>query len=261
MISRRCRRARPAARLHADAAELAADGRRQLGGRYRALAPDLPGHGMAAERRPASFAACAGYVRALAGERCTLAGYSMGGRIALYTALALPADVERLVLVGASPGLADAAEREERRRADDALADRIEAIGVDGVRGRVGRAGAVRRPARAGRGGRARRPPAQHRDRPGRRAARARDRRDAVAMGPARPPDDPGHPGRRRARRQVPGDRRADGERDPGLPRRRGCRAPATPSSSSARRPSRRRSPQRDRPATNAAAEIAIRSS
>jgi 2-succinyl-6-hydroxy-2,4-cyclohexadiene-1-carboxylate synthase len=102
-----------------------------LGGRYRALAPDLPGHGLAAERRPASFAACAAYVRALADGPCALVGYSMGGRIALYTALALPGVVERLVLIGASPGLADPAEREERRRADAALADRIEAIGVE----------------------------------------------------------------------------------------------------------------------------------
>jgi 2-succinyl-6-hydroxy-2,4-cyclohexadiene-1-carboxylate synthase len=101
-----------------------------LGGRYRALAPDLPGHGQAAERRPASFAACAAYVRALAGERCVLAGYSMGGRIALHTALAVPGLVDRLVLIGASPGLADPAEREARRRADEALADRIEAIGA-----------------------------------------------------------------------------------------------------------------------------------
>ncbi|HWM09138.1 MAG TPA: 2-succinyl-6-hydroxy-2,4-cyclohexadiene-1-carboxylate synthase [Solirubrobacteraceae bacterium] len=102
-----------------------------LGGRYRALAPDLPGHGQAADRRPASFAACAAYVRALAGDRCALAGYSMGGRIALYTALAQPALATRLVLVGASPGLADAAEREARRAADEALAARIEEIGVE----------------------------------------------------------------------------------------------------------------------------------
>lgn len=101
-----------------------------LGGRYRALAPDLPGHGQAAERRPASFSACAAYVRALAGERCVLAGYSMGGRIALHTALAVPGLVDRLVLIGASPGLADPAEREARRRADEALAERIEAIGM-----------------------------------------------------------------------------------------------------------------------------------
>jgi 2-succinyl-6-hydroxy-2,4-cyclohexadiene-1-carboxylate synthase len=101
-----------------------------LGGRYRALAPDLPGHGQAAERRPASFAACAAYVRALAGQPCILVGYSMGGRIALHTALAVPGLVERLVLIGASPGLADPAEREQRRRADEALAERIEAVGV-----------------------------------------------------------------------------------------------------------------------------------
>jgi 2-succinyl-6-hydroxy-2,4-cyclohexadiene-1-carboxylate synthase len=102
-----------------------------LGGRYRALAPDLPGHGLASERRPASFAACAAYVRALGGERFTLVGYSMGGRISLFTALALPGLVERLVLVGASAGIADAAEREQRRRADEALAERLLSIGVE----------------------------------------------------------------------------------------------------------------------------------
>jgi 2-succinyl-6-hydroxy-2,4-cyclohexadiene-1-carboxylate synthase len=102
-----------------------------LGGRYRALTPDLPGHGQAAERRPASFAACAAYVRALAHDEFMLVGYSMGGRIALFTALMLREHVRRLVLVGVSPGIADAAEREERRRADEALAERIEAVGID----------------------------------------------------------------------------------------------------------------------------------
>jgi 2-succinyl-6-hydroxy-2,4-cyclohexadiene-1-carboxylate synthase len=102
-----------------------------LGGSYRALTPDLPGHGQAGARRPASFAACAAYVRALADGPCTLVGYSMGGRIALHTAFAVPGLVRRLVLVGASPGIADAGERSARRRADEALADRIEAIGVE----------------------------------------------------------------------------------------------------------------------------------
>jgi 2-succinyl-6-hydroxy-2,4-cyclohexadiene-1-carboxylate synthase len=59
-------------------------------------------------------------------ERVTLAGYSMGGRLALHFALAHPERIERLVLVGASPGIADAAERDERRRADEGLADWIE---------------------------------------------------------------------------------------------------------------------------------------
>jgi len=101
-----------------------------LGGRRRALAPDMPGHGLAAAR-PASFPACTGYVRALGGERFALAGYSMGGRVALHAALALGSRLDRLVLIGASPGIADAAERAARRTADDALADRIEAIGVE----------------------------------------------------------------------------------------------------------------------------------
>src|SRR5690242_4306022 len=101
-----------------------------LGGRYRAIAPDLPGHGEAA-RRVASFDACTAYVRAVAPERFALVGYSMGGRIALHAALTLRAQVDRLVLVGASPGLADPAERAARRAADEALAARIEAIGVE----------------------------------------------------------------------------------------------------------------------------------
>jgi len=101
-----------------------------LDGRMRTVAPDLPGHGSAAAR-PASFPACVGYVRAPGGERFSLCGYSMGGRIALAAALALAPRVQRLVLVGASPGLADPAERAARRAADAALAERIEAIGVE----------------------------------------------------------------------------------------------------------------------------------
>src|SRR4051794_7240643 len=103
-----------------------------LQGRYRALVPDLPGHGQAEHRTP-SFDACAAYVRALAPARTlTLAGYSMGGRIALHTALTLgPSVVTRLVLVGASPGLADPAERAARRAADDALADRVETLDIE----------------------------------------------------------------------------------------------------------------------------------
>jgi len=103
-----------------------------LEGRYRALVPDLPGHGQAAHRT-ASFDACAAYVRALSPARTfTLGGYSMGGRIALHTALTLgPEIVTRLVLVGASPGLADPAERAARRVADDALAARIETLDIE----------------------------------------------------------------------------------------------------------------------------------
>ncbi len=55
-------------------------------------------------------------------------GYSMGGRIALYTALS--GFFRALILESASPGLEDNAEREERRTSDEALAASIEHEGV-----------------------------------------------------------------------------------------------------------------------------------
>jgi 2-succinyl-6-hydroxy-2,4-cyclohexadiene-1-carboxylate synthase len=97
-----------------------------LGKSYRALAPDIRGHGSASDRRPVTVEAVLDDVAALAPARFTLAGYSMGGRLALHAALALPDRVERLVLIGASPGIADRAEREARRAADNALADEAE---------------------------------------------------------------------------------------------------------------------------------------
>jgi 2-succinyl-6-hydroxy-2,4-cyclohexadiene-1-carboxylate synthase len=101
-----------------------------LGERYRSFAPDLPGHGDAAHRRPATIEASIALLRALPFDSFVLCGYSMGARIALHAGLALGARVSRLVLIGGSPGIADAAERDRRRREDTALAERIEAIGV-----------------------------------------------------------------------------------------------------------------------------------
>jgi 2-succinyl-6-hydroxy-2,4-cyclohexadiene-1-carboxylate synthase len=99
-----------------------------LQGRYRAVVPDLPGHGQA-EFRTASFDAVTAYLRALGPRRFALAGYSMGGRIALHAAFTL--HPERLILLGASPGLHDPEERARRRAADDALADRIETMEIE----------------------------------------------------------------------------------------------------------------------------------
>lgn len=102
-----------------------------LGERYRALAPDIRGHGSAAAVRPVDFATVHADVLALAPERFVLGGYSMGGRIALSLALAAPERVARLVLVGASPGVAADDERRARRTADEALAARIERDGIE----------------------------------------------------------------------------------------------------------------------------------
>ena len=96
---------------------------------HEVVAVDAPGHG-GSSAVSASFDETVDLLAA-AGGRGSYLGYSMGGRVALAAAIAHPDAVERLVLVGASPGLADPAERAARVDADRALADRIEAIGVD----------------------------------------------------------------------------------------------------------------------------------
>ncbi|HTX10883.1 MAG TPA: 2-succinyl-6-hydroxy-2,4-cyclohexadiene-1-carboxylate synthase [Solirubrobacteraceae bacterium] len=102
-----------------------------LGERYRVLALDIRGHGSASARVPVALAGVLDDVASLAPDRFTLVGYSMGGRIALHAALALPGRLERLVLIGASPGIADPAEREARRRDDDRLADELEEMSIE----------------------------------------------------------------------------------------------------------------------------------
>jgi 2-succinyl-6-hydroxy-2,4-cyclohexadiene-1-carboxylate synthase len=58
-------------------------------------------------------------------------GYSMGGRLCLALALERPDLVEELVLVSASPGIADERERAVRRVADEQLALDVERDGLD----------------------------------------------------------------------------------------------------------------------------------
>ena len=97
-----------------------------LGRGYRALAPDIRGHGSAADRRPIGFAECVEEVVAAAEGRFTLVGYSMGARLALLAALDHPERVERLVLISGTAGIADPVERAARRDEDAALAEQIE---------------------------------------------------------------------------------------------------------------------------------------
>jgi 2-succinyl-6-hydroxy-2,4-cyclohexadiene-1-carboxylate synthase len=96
-------------------------------GGIRPLTLDLPGHGEGVDApRPISFASCMAHVLASSPERFALCGYSLGGRVALHVALAAPARVTRLVLVSSTAGIADPAERAERRAADRRLADELE---------------------------------------------------------------------------------------------------------------------------------------
>ncbi len=101
----------------------------RLAGHHEVVTVDLPGHG-----RSSSVAAdlwATARLVAEAGGRADYLGYSMGGRVALHLALARPDLVERLVLVGATAGIDSAADRAERRAADEVLAAGIERDGVD----------------------------------------------------------------------------------------------------------------------------------
>ena len=96
--------------------------------RFEVLRPELPGHGTARDVRMGfdDAAAAIGEV----GGPAAYVGYSMGGRLCLRLAVDRPDLVQRLVLEGASPGLADPKERAARRAADEALAGDIERRGT-----------------------------------------------------------------------------------------------------------------------------------
>jgi 2-succinyl-6-hydroxy-2,4-cyclohexadiene-1-carboxylate synthase len=105
-----------------------------LGERYRGvIAPDIRGHGSASNERPVSLEAVIEDVAELSSGKFDLVGYSMGGRLALHVALALPDRVGRVVLIGASPGIEDPDERAARVRADEALADSFERMDIEEV--------------------------------------------------------------------------------------------------------------------------------
>jgi 2-succinyl-6-hydroxy-2,4-cyclohexadiene-1-carboxylate synthase len=95
------------------------------------VALDLPGHaGSDAVRAdlPETAGLVAEAVCAVVGAGpCDVLGYSLGARVALHVVTASDLSVGRVVLIGATAGIDDPAERERRRAADDALADRLEA--------------------------------------------------------------------------------------------------------------------------------------
>src|SRR2546426_7126679 len=101
------------------------------------IALDLPGHGQSdAPGNPRRYAIeyCQQDILAalqklgVSQGEALLLGYSMGGRIALYTAFS--GFFRALILESASPGLEDPAEREQRRISDEVLAASIEREGV-----------------------------------------------------------------------------------------------------------------------------------
>ena len=104
-----------------------------LAGRGRCLAVDAPGHGRStcpADLDLPGTAALLAQVVAATGGPVDVVGYSMGGRTALQLLVDHPGTVRRAVLVGATAGIADDAERAARAAQDDATAARLEEVGL-----------------------------------------------------------------------------------------------------------------------------------
>ena len=104
--------------------------------RHRILVPCLPGHGgttapSEAMSVEATADALAGLLELRDAVPARVVGYSLGARVALRLAVAHPEVVDRLVLESPSAGLPSEAERVARRAADEALAARIEADGIE----------------------------------------------------------------------------------------------------------------------------------
>jgi 2-succinyl-6-hydroxy-2,4-cyclohexadiene-1-carboxylate synthase len=59
-------------------------------------------------------------------DRCSIAGYSFGGRLALYLALEFPERFDRVTIESASPGLATEFDRQARVIQDWQIIDRLE---------------------------------------------------------------------------------------------------------------------------------------
>jgi 2-succinyl-6-hydroxy-2,4-cyclohexadiene-1-carboxylate synthase len=105
-----------------------------LKSQFDCIAIDLPGHGKTQvidEATGYDFVNTAiGIVRLLDNigiDRCSIAGYSFGGRLALYLALEYPGRFDRVLLESTSPGLATGADRQARIASDRQIIDRLAA--------------------------------------------------------------------------------------------------------------------------------------
>jgi pimeloyl-[acyl-carrier protein] methyl ester esterase len=86
----------------------------ELGDRFRMIAVDLPGHGRstwgAGGGTPAEQAWLIHTTLASVSNRYSLLGWSLGGQIALDLAAAMPGQIDKLVLVAATPRFAQSAD-------------------------------------------------------------------------------------------------------------------------------------------------------
>ncbi|NJB87265.1 pimeloyl-ACP methyl ester carboxylesterase [Lewinella marina] len=121
---------------------------RQWAGHYRVILVDLRNHGRSPHADEMSYPLMAHDLAAFLEEqsvdRCHLLGHSMGGKVAMQTALTYPALVEKLIVVDMAPRqygrghddvfaalhALDPASLEDRREADERMRPHMEDAGV-----------------------------------------------------------------------------------------------------------------------------------
>ncbi len=104
-----------------------------LRSKFYCIAIDLPGHGktevVGDEDQGYEFIATArGIIQLLDSlkiERTSIAGYSFGGRLALYLALEFPDRFDLVVLESTSPGLANESQRQARIASDASIIQKL----------------------------------------------------------------------------------------------------------------------------------------
>ena len=109
-----------------------------IGERHRVIAIDLLGHGQSEApadpsrySMPETIADVFAILDCLEISSLSLLGYSLGGRVALSLAVAAPAQIDRLILESASPGLASSVERSDRLQSDERLAEILDRDGLE----------------------------------------------------------------------------------------------------------------------------------
>jgi len=103
---------------------------------HRCFAVDLPGHGETGAPADESLWTPAGCVAALAALLAArgggaVAGYSLGGRLALQLAVEHPTAVMRAAILSGTPGIAGECGRSQRRNQDEGGARKLEKSGLE----------------------------------------------------------------------------------------------------------------------------------
>ncbi len=105
---------------------------KKLNENFAALTIDLPGHGRSrlnAEEKAYTVSETAKSIIQVLDQldiaKCSIVGYSLGGRLALYLVLTYPERFTHFVMESATPGIIDLFERENRQRHDEYLAEKM----------------------------------------------------------------------------------------------------------------------------------------